>query len=142
MQGPVLVTAVVSVPAVFLSTLDGSAGTAGTVLNRVTVVVRTGESVLLFWFSSDRIACLRSPWWVALVAALAVPAVLFAIGPVRVLRAARLATAFQLPQVTLLIKVARILRCRTERIGSFRHVPRVLAVAGAGAVWAKTRRRT
>lgn len=105
------------------------------------MVVLTGEPVLLFWFSSDRIAWLRSHWWVALVAVLAVPAVLFAVGPARVVRAARLATAFQVLQVTRLLKVARILRCRTEHLGSFRHVPRVLVVAGAGAVWAKTRRR-
>lgn len=124
-----LVAAAMSIPAVFLIGLDGAAGTLGTVLNWASMVVLTGESLLLFWLSPDRLAWLRSHWWMALVAVLTVPAVLFAIGPAQVLRAARVVTAFQVLRVTRLFKVARVLHRRGERLGRFRHLPWIAVVA-------------
>ncbi|GAB3275687.1 hypothetical protein GCM10027563_02450 [Parasphingorhabdus pacifica] len=138
LQAPVLIAAAAAVPAVFLTGMDGGAGIVGTVLNWVSMVVLTGESVLLFWFSSDRIAWLRSHWWVALVAIVTVPAVLFAIGPVQVLRAARVVTAFQILRVSRLIKVARVLHRHGRRFGRLRDLLWIsvlaLALVFAGSV--------
>src|SRR5699024_7207303 len=51
---PVLIAAAASVPAVFLSPLDGPLGAVGTLINWVSMLVLTGESALLFFRNPDR----------------------------------------------------------------------------------------
>ncbi|SDP95511.1 hypothetical protein SAMN04487905_11787 [Actinopolyspora xinjiangensis] len=119
---PVLTAAAVSVPAVFLTRLDGPVSLLGTVLNWLSMLVLTAESALLFWFSENRPRWLRDHWWMALVTVLTIPAVVFAFAPAQVLRLVRVVAAVQLVRVFRLVKVARVLHRRARRMGGPRHV--------------------
>ncbi|WP_019855811.1 hypothetical protein [Actinopolyspora mortivallis] len=119
---PVLTAAAVSVPAVFLARLDGPVGTAGSVLNWLSMLVLTTESVLLFWASENRLRWLRTHWWMVLVSLLTIPAVVFAFGPAQVLRLVRLVAAVQLVRVVRLVKVARLVHERVGALGAARYV--------------------
>lgn len=83
---PVLVAALVSVPAVFLTTTGGTTAVIGRVLNWLSLVVLLGESAVLLWLSRDVLAWLRNYRWQLIVTAVAVPAVVFVLGPVQILR--------------------------------------------------------
>ncbi len=115
---PVVLTAALSsVPAVFLATLDGLFGVLGLVLNWLSMIVLTAESVLLFWTSGDRLRWLRTHWWLVAITVAAVPAVIFTVGPVQMLRLVRVVAAIQLVRVVRLVKVARTLRRRLRLHG-------------------------
>ncbi|RCW39825.1 hypothetical protein DFQ14_11489 [Halopolyspora algeriensis] len=114
---PVLAASGASIPAVFLTALEGVAETVGMVINWVSMVVLAAESVLLFWASGDRLRWLRTHWWMVAIVALTIPAVIFAVGPAQVLRLARVVTAVQLIRVGKLLRVAGILRRRIEHLG-------------------------
>lgn len=118
----VLTAALLSVPAVFLATLDGLLGAVGFVANWVSMIVLTGETVLLFWTSGDRLGWLRQHWWLALVAVATVPAVIFAVGPVQILRLVRLVAAFQVIRAVRLVRVAHTLRKRLHLDGVLGYV--------------------
>ncbi|SFT88451.1 hypothetical protein SAMN04487904_1123 [Actinopolyspora lacussalsi subsp. righensis] len=118
---PVLTAAAASVPAVFLTRLDGPVSLFGSVLNWSSMLVLTAESVLLFWFSRDRPRWLREHWWMALVTVLTIPAVVFAFAPAQVLRLVRVVAAVQLVRVFRLVKVARVLHRRSRVLGRPRY---------------------
>jgi len=132
---PVLIAAGASVPAVFLERMPGFAGTVGTVLNYASMLVLTAESVLLLVLSAKPLAWLRKHWWTVLVALLSVLAVVFAVGPAQLLRAARVASAVQLLRVSRLLKAARILHRRRSTFGRFQNTPWI-AVTTAAALFA------
>ncbi|MBE9372978.1 hypothetical protein IQ251_00815 [Saccharopolyspora sp. HNM0983] len=117
---PVLIAAAVSVPAVFLSPLDGPVGVLGTLINWLSMLVLAGESALLFFRSGNRMRWLREHWWLVTITVLTVPAVLFAIGPVQVLRLVRVVAALQVLQVRRLVRSARIIVRRGNRFGRLR----------------------
>lgn len=127
----VLVAAVASVPAVFLATFDGPFAVIGVVLNWLSMVVLTAESALLLWASRDRVRWLRSHWWLVAITVATIPAVVFAVGPVQVLRLVRVIAAIQLVRVTRLVTVARVLRRRLHLYGPRWHAVRagLLALA-------------
>ncbi len=104
---------------------------AGSVLNWLSMLVLTGESVLLFWSSDNRLRWLRTHWWMVLVTLLTIPAVIFAFGPAQVLRLVRVVAAVQLVRVVRLLKVARVLHRRGGRLGGSLYV--LLAVVFAAA---------
>ncbi|QGK70177.1 hypothetical protein GIY23_12145 [Allosaccharopolyspora coralli] len=120
----VLVAAVASVPAVFLATFDGPFAVVGVVLNWLSMIVLTAESALLLWSSADRMRWLRSHWWLVVITVVTIPAVIFAIGPVQVLRLVRVVAAIQLVRVTRLVTVARVLRRRLHLYGPRWHAVR------------------
>jgi len=98
---PVLVAALVSVPAVFLvTTTAGVSETVGRVLNWASMVVLLGESLVLVLLSKDIVDWVRSHRWELVLALGTVPAVVFAIGPVQILR------------VILAVGTLRVLRAR------------------------------
>jgi CsoR family transcriptional regulator, copper-sensing transcriptional repressor len=112
---PVIIAAVVSVPATFLSAVDGWPGQLGKVINWGTAAVLAGEPVLLFLLTGHRLAWLREHLWAILIAAVAVPAALFAaVAPyfqaLRVLRLAHLMTALRLLRINRILKAADTLR--------------------------------
>lgn len=117
---PVLIAAVASVPAVFLSPLDGPVGVVGTLMNWLSMLVLAGESALLFVQSSDRLRWLRRHWWLVLIAVATVPAVIFAVGPVQVLRLVRVVAALQVLKVRRLVRSARIIVRRGVRFTRLR----------------------
>lgn len=129
---PVLIAAAASVPAVFLSPLDGPVGAVGTVINWLSMLVLAGESGLLFFQSPDRLRWLRRHWWLVLVAVATVPAVVFAAGPVQVLRLVRVVAALQVLNVRRLVKSARILVRRGVRFARLRAL--LSAVTGSLAL--------
>ena len=127
---PVIVAAVASVPAIFLTMLDGTAAAVGTTLNYASLAVLTAETAILFVLAGDRSAWLKKHWWIAAVAVVSVPAVIFAVGPVQLLRLVRVVTALRFVRVVgalriirvhRIIKAGRILRERaglTGRLGN------------------------
>ena len=130
---PVVVAALASVPAVFLTMLDGTLATVGQVVNYASLAVLTAETVVLLLLSRDRIAWLRQRWWVAAVAAVSVPAVLFAVGPVQLLRLVRFVGALRIVRVGRIIKAGRILRQRAGLTGPLRTAAAVGATLAAAA---------
>jgi CsoR family transcriptional regulator, copper-sensing transcriptional repressor len=109
---PVLVAALASIPATFLTLLDGAYQTAGTALNGVSGVVLVAETVVLLAVAEDKRAWLRRNRWLVALAVAIVPAVVFAVGPVQLLRLLRVAGALRILRVRRILKAGRILRTR------------------------------
>lgn len=118
---PVIVAALVSVPAVFLTSMEGAAAQVGTVLNWASLVVLTGESLVLFMVAENRIQWLKEHRGMVAVALLAIPAVVFAVGPAQVLRLIRFVGALRVIRVNRILKAGRILRNRAELQGVWRN---------------------
>lgn len=108
----VIIAAVASVPATFLSALDGRAGQAGHVINYLSLAVLMGESVILLVMARDRRRWLRENRFVVTTALVCVPAVVFAIGPAQILRLVRFVGALRLLRVRRIFRAGRILRDR------------------------------
>ena len=129
---PVLIAALASVPAVFLTLLDEPYETIGNGLNTLSGVVLIAETVVLFAVSEDRLAWLRRNKWLVLLAVAIVPAVVFAVGPVQLLRLTRVAHAIRMVGAVRIIRVGRIMkagRILRERAGLDARWQRVIAVA-------------
>ncbi|PRX48275.1 hypothetical protein B0I33_10489 [Prauserella shujinwangii] len=112
LAGPVLVAALVSVPAVFLSTASGPTAVIGTVLNWASLAVLLGESVLLLVLSRDVAAWIRDHRWHLLVAGVTVPAVVFLVGPVQILRLVLSIGALRVLRAGRIVRAGRVLRRR------------------------------
>ena len=127
---PVMVAALASVPAVFLTLFEGTAETVGSTINTASGAVLIAEAVVLFAVSQDRIAWLKRNWWLVALAIIIVPAVLFALAPVQLLRVAaqlvRMVGALRILRVRRILKAGRILR---RRAGLDRVWQRVVGVA-------------
>jgi CsoR family transcriptional regulator, copper-sensing transcriptional repressor len=127
---PVMVAALASVPAVFLTLFDGTAEAVGSTINTASGAVLVAEAIVLFAVSQDRIAWLKRNWWLLALAAIIVPAVLFALAPVQLLRVAaqlvRMVGALRILRVRRILKAGRILR---RRAGLDRAWQRVVGVA-------------
>lgn len=102
---PVILAAIASVPAVFLTMFDDDRlRLAGQALNWASLGVLTLEAALLLLLSGDRLAWLWRHRWTLLVTVIAVPAVIYAVAPVQALR---------LWHLVRLIGALRILRAKT-----------------------------
>lgn len=110
---PVLIAALASVPAVFLTLLDPPWETVGSTLNLLSGAVLIAETVVLLAVAEDRRAWLRRNRWLVGVAALIVPAVIFAVGPLQLLRLARLIGALRIMRIGRILKAGRLLRERS-----------------------------
>jgi hypothetical protein len=110
---PVIIAAAVSVPGTFLSAVGGWPGQLGKVLNWGATTVLTGEPILLFLLTGNRLAWLRAHLWPVLIAGIAVPAALLAVAPFQVLRLIRLVhfmTAVRLLRVNRILGAVETLR--------------------------------
>lgn len=123
---PVLLAALASVPAVFLTLLDDPAETVGSVLNWASGAVLVAETVVLFAVSRDRVAWLRRHVWLVLLTVVVVLAVVLAMGPVQLLRLLRVFGALRIVRAGRIVKAARVLR---ERAGLTGRWGRALPVA-------------
>lgn len=123
---PVILAALASVPAMFLTALEGRPGQVGTAINYATLAVFVAEAVVLFALAGDRRRWLRDHWLLTGVALATVPAVVFAVGPVQVLRLIRFVGALRVLRVRRIFKAGRILR---ERAGVSGRLSTALAVA-------------
>jgi hypothetical protein len=146
---PVIVAAGVSVPATFLSAMGGRPGELGKVLNWGSTSVLMGEPVLLFLLTGERLAWVRAHVWPIVIAAVAVPAALFALLPFQVLRLVRLVhlmTAVRLLRVNRILGATETLRHHLVVDHFWRRVSMaagpLAAFAFAGLVLADHRSRT
>lgn len=114
---PVLIAALASVPAVFLSLLDGAAETTGSLLNAVSGVVLVAETVVLAILSRDRRAWVREHRWLLGFTLVLIPAVLLAVGPVQLLRLVRVFGALRFLRVRRIFRAAKVLRQRAGLTG-------------------------
>ncbi|WP_376769802.1 metal-sensitive transcriptional repressor family protein [Nocardiopsis aegyptia] len=110
-----------SVPALFLGVWgEGAWATVGDRINWAAGIVLWGEWIMLIALADNKREWLRTHWWATVIAAVTVPAVLFALGPAQVLRMVRAFGALPLLRVTRIIEAGGILRRRmglTGRIG-------------------------
>ncbi len=111
---PVLIAALASVPAVFLTLLDNPARIAGAMLNALSGAVLVAETAVLFAVSDQRLRWLKDNRYLVGLAILMIPAVAFAAGPVQLLRLVRLVGALRILRVTRIFKAGRILRERAK----------------------------
>ena len=130
---PVIVAALVSVPAVFMSSMEGNVAQVGTVLNWASLTVLTGESIVLFLLAGDRLRWLHEHKLTVGVAVATVPAVIFAVGPVQLLRLVRFVGALRVIRVNRIIKAGRILRQRAGLAGVWRNAVAAGATLAAAA---------
>lgn len=86
---PVLVAALVSVPAVFLTLLDEPFEMIGHIGLWATSVVLIVETVVFFLVSPKKVEWLRRNWWLVVLTILVIIAVIFSIGPMQILRLLR-----------------------------------------------------
>lgn len=128
---PVILAALAAVPAMFLTALEGRPAQAGTIINYVSLAVLTAEAVVLFVLAGDRRQWLRQHAWLVGVALATIPAVVFAVGPVQVLRLIRFVGALRVLRVRRIVRAGRILRKRAGLTG-----PGATAVAVVGTLLA------
>lgn len=135
---PVIIAAVASVPAMFLTTMEGTAETVGSAMNLVTMVVFIAETVVLLALSGDRLNWLRKNRVVVGITLASIPAVIFALGPVQVLRLLRLVRvigALRILRVRRIVKAGRVLRRRAGLTGwAWRATSFLLSLAAAAFV--------
>ena len=125
---PVLVAALASVPAVFLTLLDDPYSTIGTVANWVSGGVLVAETVVLFAVSGDKRDWLTRHVWLVVLTVAVVVAVVLAIGPVQILRLLRVVGALRIVRAGRILKAARILR---DRIGLTARWGKVMSLGAA-----------
>jgi CsoR family transcriptional regulator, copper-sensing transcriptional repressor len=111
---PVLIAALASIPAVFLTLFDDPARTAGTVLNTLSGAVLVAEVAVLFVISDRKLTWLKRNRWLVGTAVVMAPAVVLAVGPVQLLRLVKLVGALRIIRVGRILKAGRIVR---ERAG-------------------------
>jgi CsoR family transcriptional regulator, copper-sensing transcriptional repressor len=129
---PVLIAALASVPAVFMTLFEDPWDTIGGGLNTASGLVLVAETVVLFALAEDRRAWLWRNRWLVGLAVVIVPAVVFAVGPVQLLRVVRAAGALRLVRVGRIFRAGRIVR---DRAGLDRTWQRVIGF-GATALCA------
>lgn len=114
---PVIVAALASVPATFLTMAEGRAELVGNVVNYLTLAVFAAETVVLFVLAGDRLQWLREHKYMVGVTLVTIPAVVFALGPVQLLRLVRFVRvlgALRILRVGRILRAGRVLR---ERAG-------------------------
>ena len=109
---PVLVAAIVSIPAVFLSFLSEPWAEAGRIINLLSGLVLVGETLILFVVTPDRVAWFKRHLWLVGLTILVVLGVAFALGPVQLLRLIRLIGALRILRTGRIIKAGRLLAGR------------------------------
>lgn len=137
---PAFVAALASIPAVFLTLAEGTAATAGEVLNIASATVLVAEGVVLFLASQHKRAWVRRNWWLLATIAIVVPATIFAVGPAQLLRLVRSVGALRVLRVRRIVKAGQVATRRFELSSTWRRVVvgvvSVLSAAFVGVVLA------
>jgi hypothetical protein len=111
---PVLIAAVVSVPAVFLALTGGVAAVVGNALNTASGVVLIGESLVLLVLCERRRAWVRTHRSKIALAAATGPAVVLLVGPVQVLRLVIFLSAAREQRIRRILGAAGVITRRTN----------------------------
>ncbi len=124
---PVLLAALVSVPAVFLTLLDDPYETVGTYVNWLAGAVLVGETVVLFVVSRDKRRWVRQHAWLIGLTVVVVVGVVLAIGPVQLLRLLRVVGALRILRAGRIVKAGRLMRRRMGLSGFWATAPAIAA---------------
>jgi CsoR family transcriptional regulator, copper-sensing transcriptional repressor len=119
---PVILAALASVPAVFLTLLDSPYETVGNVVNWLSGAVLVSETVVLFAVSRDKRRWIRRHKWLLLLTVGIILGVVLAIGPVQLLRLLRVVGALRLVRAGRIVKAARITRDKLGLTGQWSKV--------------------
>lgn len=119
---PVLVAALASIPAMFLSVADGWLGTTGRWVDIASGLVLVAETVILVVVAEDKRAWIKGHLGLIGMTLLVVAAVVLAVGPVQVLRLVRTVGALRILRAGRIVKAADTLRERWGFTGRFSHV--------------------
>lgn len=119
---PVIIAALASVPAIFLTLLDAPYETVGNAVNWLSGAVLVAETVVLFAVSRDKGEWVRRHKWLLLLTVVVILGVALAIGPVQLLRLLRVVGALRLVRVGRILKAARIMRDKLGLTGRWSKV--------------------
>ncbi|CCG04318.1 hypothetical protein [Blastococcus saxobsidens] len=125
---PVLVAALASIPAMFLTVAEGTLGMAGHLIDIVSGLVLVAETVILFVVAESKRAWIRGHLGLIALTVVVVLAVIFALGPAQVLRLVRTVGALRILRAGRIVKAARSVSDRMGFTGKLAHI----AAAGAG----------
>ncbi|WP_326553983.1 hypothetical protein [Micromonospora sp. NBC_01813] len=109
---PVLVAALASVPAVFLTLAGGLLATVGEVLHWVSGAVLVAESVVLLALSDDRLGWLRRNRALVGFTVVVVPVTVLALGPLQVLRLLYTVGTLRLIRARRIVRATMVLHQR------------------------------
>jgi hypothetical protein len=119
---PVLVAALASIPAMFLTVAEGTWGAAGHVVDIVSGAVLVAETVILLVVAENKRAWIRGHLGLLALTVAVVVAVVFALGPVQILRLVRTVGALRILRAGRIVKAARSVGRRhgfTGRLAQF-----------------------
>ena len=111
---PVLIAAIMSVPAVFLTLLDEPWEMIGHTLLYLTTAVLILETTVFFLISPKKIDWVRRNWWLIGLTIATVLAVIFSIGPMQLFRALRSVGALRVLKAKQVAKAGESLAKRSR----------------------------
>src|SRR5690625_512252 len=127
---PVLISAIVSVPAVLLTVwAEGMWARIGSWANVAAGVILWAEWILLIVFAEEKLKWLRANRWSTFVAAVTLPAVIFTLGPAQLLRLLRVAGTLPVIRLTRIVEAGGVVRRRLGLSGSAKTAVLATAVA-------------
>lgn len=116
---PVLVAALASIPAMFLTVAEGALGTAGHAIDILSGSVLVAETLILLLVAEDKRRWVRGHLGLLSLTGAVVVAIVFALGPVQVLRLVRTVGALRILRAGRIVKAARALGARRGLTGWF-----------------------
>jgi len=115
---PVMCAAGISVPAVFMAVWGtGTIADTGIIVNWIAGGVLWCEWLVLLILAEDRLDWMRRHKWTIAVAMLTVPAAIFTLGPVQLLRLVYVVATLQVLRVNRIISAGRVLARRLDLSG-------------------------
>lgn len=130
---PVLVAALASVPAVWLTLLEEPYATVGTTLSLLTGAVLLGETLVLFAVSDDKRRWVRRNRWLVIITVLIAVSVVLAVGPTQLLRLVRAVGALRLLRARHIVRAGRRLMGRASLDKTWERVVTGVVVAVVAA---------
>lgn len=127
---PVLVAALASIPAMFLTVAEGVWGTTGHVIDIASGAVLVAETLILFAVAESKRDWIRGHLGLVALTVAVIVAIVFALGPVQVLRLIRTVGALRILRAGRIVKAGRSLARRLGFTGRFAQ----LLAAGAGVL--------
>ncbi|QVQ53321.1 metal-sensitive transcriptional repressor family protein [Spiractinospora alimapuensis] len=132
---PVLVAAILSVPAVLCAQLaTGTVAYAGSVVNLVSGLVLWAEWILLILLAENKRAWLRDHAWAGGVALATVPSVALLLGPVQILRVVLAVMALPITRLTRITEAGTVIPRRMGLSGAWRATIVTAAIAVTAVV--------
>lgn len=132
---PVMVAAVLSVPAVFMAVWgDGVVADIGVVVNWTAGGILWCEWLVLMILAEDRLDWMRRHKWTITVATLTIPAAIFTLGPVQLLRLVFVVASLRVLQVRRIISAGRVL-ARRLGLDGWRRIVLLVATGVLGSLF-------